>query len=202
MIYQTTSSGLKAISLKEISSASVPASAAVYARTNWAGRIDLIVFNSITGSDYQFGRLHYAMGDTEPDYDDDGNVIGTKPVREKLSVITGNGTQIGPFDMSYFTVVDDKEVHDGDYVGVILNKQGTLIETVLLLNKCENVANSAWSSAASVTIGGQSYTVPSDVLCYNKSSGKWVTLDEARAFASTSTVYTDQSGYVRVVEVR
>ena len=202
MIYQTTSSGLKAISLKEISSASVPASAAVYARTNWAGRIDLIVFNSITGSDYQFGRLHYAMGDTEPDYDDDGNVIGTKPVREKLSVITGNGTQIGPFDMSYFTVVDDKEVHDGDYVGVILNKQGTLIETVLLLNKCENVANSAWSSAASVTIGGQSYTVPSDVLCYNKSSGKWVTLDEARAFASISTVYTDQSGYVRVVEVR
>lgn len=202
MIYQTTSSGMEPISLQEISSASIPASAAVYARTNWAGRIDLIVFNSITGSDYQFGRLHYSMGGTEPDYDDDGKVIGSKPVYETLSVITGNGTQIGPFSIGHYTVVDDREVHDGDYVGVILNKQENLIETILLLNKCENVLNSAWSSAASVTIGGQTYTVPSDVLCYNRSSGKWVTLDEARAFASTSTVYTDPSGYVRVVEVR
>lgn len=203
MIYQSASGKtVEAISLKEIPSARVPASGVIYARTNWAGKIDLLVLSNITGSDYQFGRLHYIIGDTAPDYDKDGHLIGTKPVGEKLSVITGNGTQIGPFDIGHFTVVDDKEVHDGDYVGVILNKQENLIETILILNKCGNVSNSAWSSASSVTIGGRSYTVPADVLCYNKSSGKWVTLDEARAFASSSTVYTDLSGYVRVVEVQ
>lgn len=70
------------------------------------------------------------------------------------------------------------------------------------LSKFNGISNSAWSSSASVTIGGRSYTVPSDVLCYNLSSKSWVTLDEARAFAGTCTVYADDTGYVRAVEVR
>lgn len=202
MIYQSTSSGVEAISLSKIPSARIPSSGVVYVRTNWAGKVDLIILSNVTGSDYKFGRLHYIMEDVTPDYDDDGELTGTKHISEKLSVITGNGTQLGPFSIGHYTVVDDAEVHDGDYVGVILNKQETLIETILVLNKYGSVSNNAWSSASSVTIGGRSYAVPSDVLCYNKASSKWITLDEARSFATSSTVYTDQSGYVRVVEVQ
>lgn len=197
-IYQVTANGVEAIQISQIPAARVPASGAIYARTDWVGRVDLIVLSNITGSDYRFGRLSYTRGD--PTYDDSGNV--TKPGAERLSVVTGNGMQIGPFSMSHFTVVDDVEVHDGDYVGVILNKQQTLIETILVLSKYGNVSNSAWSSQASVTVGGRSYTVPSDVLCYNKTNRRWVTLDEARAFATSSTLYVDKSGYVRVVEVQ
>jgi len=82
-----------------------------------------------------------------------------------------------------------------------LRDSGT-IYSVSGLTKFGNVANNAWSGASSVMIAGRSYTVPSDVLCYNTSTKKWVTLDEARAFAPSSTVYTDQSGYVRGVEVQ
>ena len=163
--------------------------------------MDLIILSNVTGSDYKFGRLHYTMGEAQPVYDKDDKVIDTKPGVSRLSVITGNGTQLGPFSVGYFTVVDDADVRDGDYVGVILNKQETMIETILVLSKYGNVANGAWSSASSVTIGGRSYTVPSDVLCYNKANGRWISLDEARAFAKSSTIYTDKSGFVRVVEV-
>ena len=205
MIYQSTSSGAQAISLSQITAARIPASGVIYSRTNWAGRVDLIVLSNVTGSDYKFGCLRYVIGEETPIYgdkDDPDKITGIKPGTNKLSVVTGNGTQLGPFSSSYFTVVDDAEVHEGDYVGVILNKQENAIETILVLTKFSGVSNNAWSSATSVTIGGRSYTVPSDVLCYNKSSSRWVSLDEARAFATSSTVYTDKSGYVRVVEVQ
>lgn len=131
---------------------------------------------------------------------DNGKITG-------VNIITGNDTQLGSFATG-FNVEDQKDgeespLRDGDYVGVLLDQQETRIRSLFILTKYSNIPNSAWNSASSVTIGGRSYTVPSDVLCYNKASGKWFdSLDEAHAFATTSTVYTDKSGYVRVVEVQ
>ena len=177
MIYQTQSGSLKAISLKDIPSASVPASGVVYARTNWAGKIDLILLTDAIGSDYIFGRIHYTS-------DEDGNT--------SLEVETPNATYSS-------NIAGGPE--DGTFVGLKLSKDGR-VQSTLPLSKFNGISNSAWSSSASVTIGGRSYTVPSDVLCYNLSSKSWVTLDEARAFAGTCTVYADDTGYVRAVEVR
>lgn len=200
-IYQVTANGAQAINLSQIPTMRIPSSGIVYARTNWAGKIDLILLSNITGSDYQFGRLHYEMGYSEGKYDDDGNIKSVSNRGDRLSLITGNGTAISNLSTGGFTVVDDAEVHDGDFVGIKLNKRGDQIETMLLLSKYGNVSNSAWSNNSSVTVGGRSYTVPSDVLCYNKANDRWLTLDEARAFAGTSNLYVDKSGYVRVVEV-
>ncbi len=194
MIYQTTSDGIRAISLSQIPNNRIPSSGMVYARTNWAGKVDLIVLSNVTGSDYRFGRFSVIMGDN-------GKITG-------VNIITGNDTQLGSGSFATgFNVEDQKDgeespLRDGDYVGVLLDQQETRIRSLFILTKYGNIPNSAWSSASSVTVGGRSYTVPSDVLCYNKASKKWVTLDEARAFATSSTVYTDKSGYVRVVEVQ
>lgn len=196
VIYQTTTSGAKVLSPSQITTSKIPASGIVYARTDWAGRIDLLLLSNTTGSDYQFGRFNYMS-----EYEEETPSGKPEVHKATLSIITGNGTQIGPFDPIY-TAVDDAKFTTGDYVGVTLNRQGTAFETIMALTKFTNIPNSAWASVSSVTIGGRSYTVPSDVLCYNKASGKWVTLDEARAFATSSTVYTDKSGYVRVVEVQ
>ena len=185
-IYQTTSTGLQSIALNKIPSAKILASGIVSCRTDWAGKIDLILISSVTGGEYRFGRLNGIMNDN-------GQITTVK--------ILMNGADLGPFSAG-FEIEDDAQVHDGDYVGVILNRQETMIEKLVVLTKFTNIPNSAWASVSSVTIGGRSYTVPSDVLCYNKASGKWVTMDEARAFATSSTVYTDKSGYVRVVEVQ
>ncbi|MEA4940962.1 MAG: S-layer homology domain-containing protein [Oscillibacter sp.] len=194
MIYQTTSDGIRAISLSQIPNNRIPSSGMVYARTNWAGKVDLIVLSNVTGSDYRFGQFSTIMGDN-------GKITG-------VNIITGNDTQLGSGSFATgFNVEDQKDgeespLRDGDYVGVLLDQQETRIRSLFILTKYGNIPNSAWSSASSVTVGGRSYTVPSDVLCYNKASKKWVTLDEARAFATSSTVYTDKSGYVRVVEVQ
>jgi len=177
MIYQTTSDGAKAISLSQIPSNRIPSSGIVYARTNWAGRVDLIVLSNVTGSDYVFGLAEYTTGENEKPY-----LQVTTPKVTYKSRISGG-------------------VQGGTFVGVTLTDNGE-INTVLSLNKFENVSNNAWSSTSSVTIGGRSYTVPSDVLCYNKTSEKWASLNEARAFATSSTLYTDQEGYVRAMEVR
>ena len=65
MIYQITSAGAKAISLSQIPSARIPSSGVVYARTNWAGKVDLIVLSNVTGSDYIFGIAGYTFGEDE-----------------------------------------------------------------------------------------------------------------------------------------
>jgi len=177
MIYQITSAGAKAISLSQIPSARIPSSGVVYARTNWAGKVDLIVLSNVTGSDYIFGIAGYTFGE-----DEDMNFQVITPSATYTSRISGG-------------------VEADTFVGITLTSSGT-IYTVNSLNKFGNVFNNAWSGASSVTIAGRSYTVPSDVLCYNTSTKKWVSLDEARAFAPSSTVYTDQAGYVRGVEVQ
>ncbi|WP_293010104.1 hypothetical protein, partial [Oscillibacter sp. UBA6647] len=194
-IYQTTSDGAKAISLSQIPSASIPSSSVAYARTNWAGRVDLIVLSNLTGSEYHFGRFSYTYEYKEEQAD---GSIKTHPAT--ISVIAGT-TVLGPFS-TIFTVEDDRDVHDGDYVGVILNRQETAIDSILVLTKFENISNSAWSSLTSVNLGGRSYTVPSSALYYNRATRQWITQETARAFANSSTVYTDNSGYVRVVEVQ
>lgn len=177
MIYQTMSGGVKSISLKELESESIPSSAILCARTNWAGKIDLILLSDALGSDLIFGRTHYTSDNN------DGTLLEVvTPQRTYSSNIAGG-------------------MEDGIFVGVKLDRNGN-VESTIALSCFTGVSNSAWSSAASVTIAGRTYHVPSDVLCYNASSKDWVTLDEARAFAGTSTVYADELGYVRAVEVR
>ncbi len=181
-VYQSTLNGLKAISLSQLSSSRIPSSGVLYARTNWAGRVDLLVLSNVTGSDYVFGIAQYGE-----DLDSDGNVT-----RTYLEVITPNRT---------YTSNISSGVTSGTFVGVELEKDGS-VNKIVNLTKFENIANSAWSSLTSVNLGGRSYTVPSDALYYNRATREWITQDQARAFASSSTVYTDNSGYVRVVEVR
>ena len=51
-----------------------------------------------------------------------------------------------------------------------------------------------------MTVGGRTYTVPSDVLCYNRQTKDWVSLSAAHAYASESTLYI-HNGVVRIIEV-
>ena len=51
-----------------------------------------------------------------------------------------------------------------------------------------------------VTVNGRTYTVPATVPCYNRETGNWVTLTEARMYAEESDLYVYQ-GVVRFIEV-
>ena len=79
--------------------------------------------------------------------------------------------------------------------------RGDRFVRVTVLDAVKNVPNSAWTSPTAVTVKGKLYTVPEDVLCYNRSTGRWMTLSEGHAYAEECTLYV-QDDIVRVVEIK
>lgn len=77
---------------------------------------------------------------------------------------------------------------DGRYTGITT------------LTRLKDVSKSAWTGTGSVLFGGRSYAVAKDVLCYNKDSKDWITLEQALAYTDTMDLYV-HGGDVRVIEV-
>ena len=70
------------------------------------------------------------------------------------------------------------------------------------VSKLENVPNSAWRGESSVTVKGTTYLVADDVVCYNKTTGMWMSVSAARSFADTADLYYDSIGEkIRIVVV-
>lgn len=196
VIFESTSTGVQPLSYDQIARATIPAGAVTYARTDWAGRIDLLVLRSITGSEYEFGRLSYTAA-----YDEATGEGSSTHHRAQVSIITGNGTSLGPYAAANFTVEDDRELVDGMYVGVRVERYGRYIESLQVLNKIGGVTNGSWNGPTSVTAAGRTYEVAQGVLCYNKTLKSWVSLEEAHAFSNSSDLYVDNTGMVRIIEV-
>ena len=186
IIFQNSGEGLTAISLSQITDAKVPSSQITYAGTDWAGRVNVIVLNSVTGGGYIFGRAHYTAT-----YDEEGNRVGNA----QISVEYGDGKTTATFPTGYV-------VRNGDIVGITIVTSGSTqrIGSLIYPDELRNVPNSAWSGSGAVTINGRTYTVPATVPCYNRETGNWVTLTEARMYAEESDLYVYQ-GVVRFIEV-
>ncbi|WP_297988451.1 hypothetical protein [uncultured Oscillibacter sp.] len=201
MIFQNGVDGVESVSLSSLTDGVIPSGRIAYARVNSADKVDLIVLNSGIDGTVIYGRVYLEIETTEhPVYggvDDEGNKVvvdTTTENREKMGVEYGNGRRTKAFAMRY-------DVNGGDYVAVTLNRGGTGFSSLKKLDETKNVPNSAWTSENLVTIGGRTYKVPSDVLCYNRDMKMWVTLAEAHAYADQCNIYTD-GGYVRCVEVK
>ena len=186
IIFQNSGEGLTAISLSQITDAKVPSSQITYAGTDWAGRVNVIVLNSVTGGGYIFGRAHYTAT-----YDEEGNRVGNA----QISVEYGDGKTTATFPTGYV-------VRNGDIVGITIVTSGNTqrIGSLIYPDELRNVPNSAWSGKGAVTVNGRTYTVPATVPCYNRETGNWVTLTEARMYAEESDLYVYQ-GVVRFIEV-
>jgi len=70
-----------------------------------------------------------------------------------------------------------------------------------VLTQLKDVSDSAWIGNNVVNFGGRTYTVSADVGCYNRTTGRWMTLDVARTYADTMNLFV-QDGAVRVIEIR
>lgn len=178
--------GVKSIALSDITTDEVPASSIAYARTNWSGEVDLIQIGDSKGGTVFYGR---AVVDTHSEFDEFGEtVIKTLNVQY---IKDGAAAESGAYQTGY-------QVRTGDYVAATL--RGGRFAQVTKLEKLKDVPNSAWSSPDGVTVGGRFYAVAEDVLCYNKTTGKWMTLSAGHAYAEESNLYV-LDGIVRVVEI-
>lgn len=189
MVFENTVDGVQSISLSQLTSATIPSSQIAYAATDWAGRVKIILIGSPVGSTYIYGRAIYQAGETIEH--EDGTTTRTSA---QLTLVAGDKTY-GPFTTGYTATT-------GECIGISLTGTGSnkRIASLVRLTKLKDVSNASWIGQGAVTVGGKSYTVPSDVLCYNVQTRDWVSLSAAHAYADKSTLYV-HNGAVRVIEV-
>lgn len=177
------------IALEDIRMAKVPSDKVQYSRINDNGKVDLLVLDNVSGDRYRYG-ICYTTFEDFPVGD------GTTYTLEKLKLKTANE--------------ENKEVILGPYpsiglgsekwVGIVVDGNGKVVSSVKL-ERLDNVTNAAWESEKNVLIGGKSYAVSDEVVCYNRTTGRWPKLSEARAFADSMTLYVDEFGVIRGVQV-
>lgn len=173
--------------LSDLTDVSVPQSRISYARTNGSGEVDLIALSTTSGEKY--GRVESVREDEQ-----EGSFAGTTYT----------------YTVRYATISDGKSsvekktaynVRFGDFVSYkIANDTYT---NVAVLDKLGEVSASAWIGTTAVNYGGRTYTVPSDVLCWNRDGGSWLDggAEAALAYGGTMNLYV-RDGVVRVIEVR
>ena len=179
--------------LSDLTDVSVPQSRISYARTDGSGEGDLIALSSTSGGLY--GRVSVYTETTPAGKDEGGN--GTVPAETTTKIsVDVNGTTYGPYTSGY-------GVRSGDLVAFKVNSGKTGFSQMLTLDKLGEVSASAWIGTTAVNYGGRTYTVPSDVLCWNRDGGSWLDggAEAALAYGGTMNLYV-RDGVVRVIEVR
>lgn len=179
--------GGRQIALSELSQTGVNSGRVSYARTNWAGQVDLIVLNNGLAGDMIFGR---AIVDSKYD------PATGKETDRKITIVCS--------DTEKYTVYSGNSVSTGAFVAASIKKSvnGNLMFTSFAtMSKLSNVSSSAWIGKMAVNFGSRTYEVPSNVQCYNDDTGKWMTLDDAKAYGGTMNLYV-YDGVVRIVEIK
>ena len=221
--------GGKQVALAELSRSGVRASRISYARTNWAGEVDLIVLSNGLSTDEIYGRAvvkttgekrwvwNSNAGENAPHtsqsgYMKDGEWIwndGYGPYAPHQEGVNGNtvtsDTQTISIETSsktYGPINSANNVRTGDFVAVKLNKAGTMFTSFDTMSKLSSISSGAWVGKTAVNYGGRTYEVASDVQCYNADTGKWMNdLDTAKNYGGTMNLYV-YDGMIRIVEVR
>lgn len=171
--------------LSDLTETTVPQSRISYARTNADGEIDLIALSSTTGEKY--GRVTTVYEDPRTDS------FGTYN-QQVIGIDDGKGSV--EKDSGY-------SVRNGDFVSYYVSASEKTYTNVTVLDKLGEVSASAWIGKTAVNYGGRTYTVPSDVLCWNRDGGSWLDggVEAALAYGGTMNLYV-RDGVVRVIEVR
>jgi hypothetical protein len=172
----------KQITLSQITSSTVKKDRITYARTNWAGDIDLLVLNRKADATEIYGKA--IVRTTTVGEGEDAETTTT------VEVVYGDKTT-GEFEMA-------SPVKNGAYVSAKI-KDGRLTG-LSELTALKKVSSQSWIGTGTVLHGGKTYTVSPNVLCYNLDSKEWVSLDQALAYSNKANLYT-KDGIVQIIEV-
>ena len=199
--------GGRQIALSELSQTGVNSGRVSYARTNWAGQVDLIVLNNGLAEDVIYGRavvnsstskvwVWYPGHENDKEQQEGVNGSYKETTSQTISIETANKT--------YGPINSGNHISNGTFVAVSIktSSQGNLMFTSFAaMSKLSNVSSGAWIGKTAVNFGSRTYEVPSNVQCYNDDTGKWMTLDDAKAYGGTMNLYV-YDGVVRIVEVK
>lgn len=185
------------IALDEIRMDTVPADQIKYLRRNDQGKIDLILLDNVTGDRFLYGvvETEKVIVDYEQKLDEDGELVDNfnKPIYDKRMKINHGGETSEPFD--------PVELNGGSWGGVVMGTIPGKAAAFMTLTRIRDVTNEQWLDQDTVLIQQTPYSVSEQVVCYNRVTGKWVTLSEARTFGETMTLHVDSFCVVRGIEV-
>lgn len=206
-LYERVGNGAPtAISFSQLTRATVPASKISYVAKDYAGRVNIIVFDDVTGDQYTYGIAE--TGQVSGGYFGDSEILNS-------SVTVEHGGTKSP------ALISGAAIKDGSYIGITASLDtiggNNKLANWVALKSVSGVSRSAFDmngtvpgdSAApigTVTTSDMILPVAGNVACYNKATKKWfASLDEARAYSDSLTIYYDRApqegGKVRLVVV-
>ena len=206
-------SPLAEINPSQITVDTVPASDIAYVHRDYAGRIDVVVLEDVTGDLYTYGYL--LKGQTTESF---GSGEGSTTFHNTTVVVQNSDTPnaqpstTGPLTGFAFT--------DRQPGGIVLSSSKTSdgaekVASLVTLTEARNVAASLFNMTDHyLTLNGKRYPISQQVQCYYQTTGTWfntegsdgwAALETALNYADTLTVYYDrapeQGGKIRMVVV-
>ena len=151
---------------------SVSSSQIDFYATNTNGEVSVLLLDNVTGGAYTYGKL--TKGEQTGG---SGTMTYTNAT---VSVTNSSGTS-----QEYIT---GQSFQGGVMGGVAINGEDRAV-SVVALSQSRGVARSAFDGAETVVIDGVKVPISSQVEVYNTDTGKWITLDQAKAYTDTFTVY-------------
>jgi hypothetical protein len=209
-LYERVGAGAPAeITLAQLTRATVPASKITYVGKDYAGRVNIIVFDDVTGDQYKYGMAVLGTASSSSGGSSPDDAINTT-----ISVQSSDETSEA--------VITGASIKEDQLVGIAAsleeiggtNKLANWVE----LKSVTKVPRSAFDMydmdtgagdldpIGTVTTSSMILPIAGNVACYNKITKQWFTsLEEARAYSNSLTIYYDRApqegGKVRLVVV-
>lgn len=180
-VFRYSANGLEYLSLNDLGAGPISSGEISYAHLNWADQVDIIVLGGVKSGVF-YGRASISVTESG----------GRDTYR--VSVVSPDGT-MGPYITQYEDIVQ------GTYVAAMESSTGLGFSSLKPLTALKDVPNTAWSGQSAVTVDGRSYSIPSNVMCYNRDISGWVTLEEAHAYAKECDMYASDDGVIRAIEI-
>lgn len=186
------------VDLEDVTCTTVPASKLLYVGKDYAGKVNLLILDNVTGDNYTYGFLTTGSKVT-------GTGLGGEEISNSTVTVesaNGNSTLIGSIPGSI------RRNTPGGVIASLDTLYGdSKMAGYVLLTAIKDVSRSAFTTQngrTTVTINGSVYPVADNVVCYNEAADTWFgSLADARAFSDNLTIYYDKApedgGKIRMV---
>ena len=209
---QVSNGRLVEIDRSDITITSIPANKITYVGYDWAGRVDKLVLNDVTGDCYDYGMIYYRAAGYEESKDD-----GSEGSYQNGEIRVTNGSHTDGVSYVVGSVDGAKTNRMGGVAGSLDQLDGkNRMAAFMPLNEATGIRRAQFNTDAMLlTTNSMVIPISDKVECYNKTTGDWfkpgedgdhkAALNLALAFSEDITVYYDRSpeegGKVRIVVV-
>lgn len=209
-LYERVGNGAPAsITFSQLTRATVPSSKISYVGKDYAGRINIIVFDDVTGDQYTYGIAE--TGEVS------GGSFGDETIVNSSVKVNSGGTDSE-------MLITGANIKNGSFIGIAasldtVNKSNHKLANWVELKSVSGVSRADFelngvtpgkdnptTPIGTITTSNMIIPIAGNVACYNRTTKKWfASLDEARAYSNSLTIYYDRTpeegGKVRLVVV-